>query len=174
MTSEPITTPDVAVVMGSISDHRVMVDVGDVLSDLGIESETHVVSAHRTPHDMLAFGDAAAARGIKVIIAGAGGAAHLPGMLAATTSLPVIGVPIGLAHLDGVDALLSMAQMPAGVPVATVAIDGARNAAHLAGRILALTDPEIAARVAAHREEMAAASRASNATLAADVSQSKG
>ncbi|HUW04373.1 MAG TPA: 5-(carboxyamino)imidazole ribonucleotide mutase [Acidimicrobiales bacterium] len=165
MSLEPAAHPRVAVVMGSASDHRVMVGAVDVLTDLGVDHEVRVLSAHRTPHDMIAYGDAAAERGIQVIVAGAGGAAHLPGMLAAATRVPVIGVPIGLAHLDGVDSLLSIAQMPAGVPVATVAIDGARNAGHLAARILALGDPEVAERVDRHRHEMAESSRASNTDL---------
>jgi len=151
--------------MGSISDHRVMVDAVDTLTELGISTEVRVVSAHRTPHDMVTFGEQAADRGIRVIIAGAGGAAHLPGMLAATTRLPVIGVPIGLKHLDGIDSLLSIAQMPSGVPVATVAIDGARNAAHLAARIIALTDEAVADRVDQHRQAIAEASRESNTQL---------
>lgn len=155
----------VAVVMGSISDHRVMADAVETLAEFDIGTEARVVSAHRTPHDMLAFGEQAASRGIQVIIAGAGGAAHLPGMLAAMTRLPVIGVPIGLRHLDGVDSLLSIAQMPAGVPVATVAIDGARNAAHLAARIIALADPAVADRVDRHRTAIADASRSSNAQI---------
>lgn len=155
----------VAVVMGSASDHRVMVGAVDVLTDLGVAADVRVLSAHRTPHDMIEFGDTAVDRGVEVIIAGAGGAAHLPGMLAAATRVPVIGVPIGLAHLDGVDSLLSIAQMPAGVPVATVAIDGARNAGHLATRILALSDPALAQRVDQHRRDMAEASRASDLHL---------
>jgi len=158
--------PKVAVVMGSVSDHRIMIDAVATLADLGVETEVRVLSAHRTPHDMLAFGSEAADRGLHLIIAGAGGAAHLPGMLAAVTPLPVIGVPIGLAHLDGIDSLLSIAQMPAGVPVATVAIDGARNAAHLAARILALSDPLVAQAVRRHQEEIAEASRASSGVVA--------
>ena len=163
MASDKLThQPLVAVVMGSASDHRIMAGAVETLEDLGVPSEVGVLSAHRTPHDMIAFGSAAAERGIRVIIAGAGGAAHLPGMLAATTELPVIGVPIGLAHLDGLDSLLSIVQMPTGVPVAAVAIDGARNAAHLAARILALNDPHLADRVRGHQASMAASSRASS------------
>jgi 5-(carboxyamino)imidazole ribonucleotide mutase len=164
-------TPRVAVVMGSISDHRVMVDAVDTLTDLGITSQVRILSAHRTPGDMIEFGDTAVARGLQVIIAGAGGAAHLPGMLAATMSLPVIGVPIGLSHLDGIDSLLSIVQMPAGVPVATVAIDGARNAGHLAARILALADPLIAERIDDHRRNIADTSRASNNELPTNPSK---
>ncbi|MGP9693897.1 5-(carboxyamino)imidazole ribonucleotide mutase [Brachybacterium sp. AOP25-B2-12] len=128
--------------MGSDSDHPVMAAAAEVLAELGIAAEVDVVSAHRMPEDMIAWGRAAADRGIRVIIAGAGGAAHLPGMLAAVTPLPVIGVPVPLRHLDGMDSLLSIVQMPAGVPVATVSIGGARNAGLLAARILAAgTDP---------------------------------
>jgi 5-(carboxyamino)imidazole ribonucleotide mutase len=130
--------PMVAVVMGSDSDLPVMGQAAEVLAELGIAAETRVVSAHRTPLEMIAFGQQAANRGLSVIIAGAGGAAHLPGMLAAVTPLPVIGVPVSLSKLDGLDSLLSIVQMPKGVPVATVAIDGARNAGLLAARILSI------------------------------------
>lgn len=133
----------VGVVMGSDSDWTVMSAAAEVLGELGIEHEVDVVSAHRMPTEMLEYGQNAAGRGLRVIIAGAGGAAHLPGMLAAVTSLPVIGVPVPLATLDGLDSLLSIVQMPAGVPVATVSIGGARNAGLLAARILASgTDSE--------------------------------
>lgn len=165
MTTTTDPNPRVAVVMGSTSDWRVMSGAVETLSSLGISVAARVLSAHRTPHDMVTYGTAAAEQGIKVIIAGAGGAAHLPGMLAATSVLPVIGVPVGLAHLDGVDSLLSIVQMPSGVPVATVAIDGARNAAFLAARILALSDPALTDRVARHQAEMATASRASTRDL---------
>jgi 5-(carboxyamino)imidazole ribonucleotide mutase len=151
--------------MGSISDHPIMVGAAEVLAQLGVATEVRVVSAHRTPFDMVEFGSGAADRGIEVIIAGAGGAAHLPGMLASTTTLPVIGVPIALAHLDGIDSLLSICQMPTGVPVATVAVNGARNAGHLAARILALSDPSVRDRVVSHRAEMAESSRRSNDEL---------
>ena len=136
-------TPVVAVVMGSSSDLDVMRDAVDVLERFGVPHEVRVVSAHRTPDDMLAFGHAAAARGLRVIIAGAGGAAHLPGMLSSVTTLPVIGVPVALAHLDGLDSLLSIVQMPRGVPVATVAVNGSRNAGLLAVRILAIGDDPV-------------------------------
>jgi 5-(carboxyamino)imidazole ribonucleotide mutase len=132
--------PVVAVVMGSSSDLTVMQGAVDALAEFGVEHEVRVVSAHRTPDDMIAFGHGAADKGLKVIIAGAGGAAHLPGMLAAVTPLPVIGVPVALSQLDGLDSLLSIVQMPKGVPVATVAINGARNAGLLAVRMLALGD----------------------------------
>jgi 5-(carboxyamino)imidazole ribonucleotide mutase len=133
--------PRVGIVMGSDSDWPVMKLAGEALDEFGISHEADVVSAHRMPDEMLAYGKEAAARGLSVIIAGAGGAAHLPGMLAAVTPLPVIGVPVPLKHLDGMDSLLSIVQMPAGVPVATVAIGNARNAGLLAVRILAASDP---------------------------------
>lgn len=147
MGTEPTTTeqqaPVVGVVMGSDSDWPVMEQAALVLDDFGIGYEADVVSAHRMPSEMIAYGEQAAQRGLRVLIAGAGGAAHLPGMLAAVTPLPVIGVPVPLAYLDGMDSLLSIVQMPAGVPVATVSIGGARNAGLLAARILgAATDPE--------------------------------
>ena len=129
--------PDVGVIMGSDSDWSVMEAAAQVLDELGISCEVDVVSAHRMPSEMLDYGSSAEMRGLRVIIAGAGGAAHLPGMIAATTPLPVIGVPVPLKTLDGLDSLLSIVQMPAGVPVATVSIGGARNAGLLAARILA-------------------------------------
>src|SRR5512132_2794069 len=138
----------VAVVMGSDSDWPVMSAAVEVLAEFGVEREVRVVSAHRTPHDMLAYATAAAGRGIKVIVAGAGGAAHLPGMLASATPLPVIGVPVPLAHLDGMDSLLSIVQMPAGIPVATVSIGNATNAGLLAVRILGASDPGLRKRMA--------------------------
>lgn len=130
----------VGIVMGSDSDWPVMEAAAEVLEDFGIEYEADVVSAHRMPDAMLAYGTGAESRGLRVIIAGAGGAAHLPGMLAATTVLPVIGVPVPLRHLDGMDSLLSIVQMPAGIPVATVAIGNAKNAGLLAVRILSVAD----------------------------------
>ena len=158
--------PLVAVVMGSSSDLGVMKDAVEVLDHFGVRHEVRVVSAHRTPDDMLAFGHAAATRGIKVIIAGAGGAAHLPGMLSSVTTLPVIGVPVALSHLDGLDSLLSMVQMPRGVPVATVAVNGARNAGLLAVRILALGDDDLTATMEEFQREIAAAARAQDAEVA--------
>ena len=137
------TQPLVAVVMGSDSDWTVMSSAANVLNDFGIPFEVEVLSAHRTPEKMIAFGKEAAGRGLKVIIAGAGGAAHLPGMLASVTPLPVVGVPVPLAKLDGMDSLLSIVQMPAGVPVATVSIGGATNAALLAVKILATSNPDL-------------------------------
>jgi 5-(carboxyamino)imidazole ribonucleotide mutase len=129
--------PLVGVVMGSDSDWPVMEAASQALEEFGVPHEVDVVSAHRMPAEMVAYGQGAAGRGLRVLVAGAGGAAHLPGMLAALTPLPVVGVPVPLAHLDGVDSLLSIVQMPAGVPVATVSIGGARNAGLLAVRILA-------------------------------------
>lgn len=135
--------PIVAVLMGSDSDWTVMADAAAALTRFGVPHEVEVVSAHRTPEKMIAYGKAAAGRGIRVIIAGAGGAAHLPGMLASVTTLPVIGVPVPLAKLDGLDSLLSIVQMPAGIPVATVSIGGAQNAGLLAVRMLATSDPQL-------------------------------
>jgi len=133
----------VAIVMGSDSDWPTMKASAEALEEFGVEYEASVVSAHRMPEEMIAFGKAAADRGVKVIIAGAGGAAHLPGMLASVTTLPVIGVPVPLAHLDGMDSLLSIVQMPAGVPVATVGIGNARNAGLLAVRMLSMGDDDL-------------------------------
>lgn len=130
-------SPRVGVVMGSDSDWPVMQAASEALTEFGIPHEVSVVSAHRMPHEMIDYGTTAAQRGLSVIIAGAGGAAHLPGMLASTTELPVIGVPVKLQALDGLDSLLSIVQMPAGVPVATVSINGARNAGLLAVKMLA-------------------------------------
>lgn len=135
--SDTAGTPVVGIVMGSDSDWPVMEQAALALDDLGVAYEADVVSAHRMPDDMIEYGRTAADRGLRVIIAGAGGAAHLPGMLASVTVLPVIGVPVPLKHLDGMDSLLSIVQMPAGIPVATVSIAGARNAGLLAARILA-------------------------------------
>lgn len=157
--------PLVGIVMGSDSDLPVMSAAADVLEALGVPHEVRVVSAHRTPHDMIAYGGEAADRGLKVIVAGAGGAAHLPGMLAAVTTLPVIGVPVRTTALDGMDSLLSIVQMPRGVPVATVAIDGGRNAGLLAAQILALGDPALGHRLAAVRAEMSAAAREADAKV---------
>ncbi|WP_343599843.1 5-(carboxyamino)imidazole ribonucleotide mutase [Mycobacterium sp.] len=152
----PVTdTPRVAVIMGSDSDWSVMTDAAAALREFGVAFEVRVVSAHRTPAAMLDYARTAAPRGLQVIIAGAGGAAHLPGMVAAATPLPVVGVPVPLARLDGLDSLLSIVQMPAGVPVATVSIGGARNAGLLAVRILAASDPELRNRVVAFQDQLA-------------------
>lgn len=154
---EGVTAPaTVAVVMGSDSDWSVMAAAVEALDEFGIPREVRVVSAHRTPEAMIEYGKQAAGRGIRVIIAGAGGAAHLPGMLASVTTLPVIGVPVPLARLDGLDSLLSIVQMPAGIPVATVSIGGARNAGLLAVRMLASGDPDLTARLDAYAASLAA------------------
>ena len=143
--SEP--TPMVGIIMGSDSDWPVMEAAGTALAEFGVAYEADVVSAHRMPREMVAYAESAAGRGLRIIIAGAGGAAHLPGMVASLTPLPVIGVPIPLTHLDGLDSLLSIAQMPAGVPVATVAVGNARNAGLLAVRILAASAPDLLRRM---------------------------
>ena len=145
--SEPAGTAAVGIIMGSSSDEPVMREAFDALAELGVEAELHVVSAHRSPERMVEYARQARGRGLRVIIAGAGGAAHLPGMVAALTTLPVIGVPVPTKHLGGQDSLLSIAQMPGGVPVATMAIGGARNAGLMAARVLALGDGELAARL---------------------------
>jgi len=152
--------------MGSDSDWTVMADASAALTDFAIAHEVEIVSAHRTPERMIEFGRTARDRGLKVIIAGAGGAAHLPGMLAAVTTLPVIGVPVALAKLDGLDSLLSIVQMPAGVPVATVSIGGARNAGLLAARILSTGDDALAARLAEYATSLEQLVADKNAALA--------
>src|SRR6187397_1403247 len=141
--------------MGSDSDWNVMREASELLDEFGVAHEVEVVSAHRTPEKMIAYGKEAAGRGLKVIIAGAGGAAHLPGMLASVTTLPVVGVPVPLSYLDGMDSLLSIVQMPAGVPVATVSVAGARNAGLLAVRILASGTDELAVQLRADLLEFA-------------------
>ncbi|HKF86301.1 MAG TPA: 5-(carboxyamino)imidazole ribonucleotide mutase [Candidatus Limnocylindrales bacterium] len=151
MTEGPGTAPVVGIVGGSRSDFPVLERAEAVLRELGVACELRVVSAHRTPDHLFRYAETARARGIRVIVAGAGGAAHLPGMLAAKTTLPVIGVPIPTQHLGGMDSLLSIVQMPRGIPVATVAIGNADNAALLAAQILALGDPALAERVDARR-----------------------
>ncbi|MDE0547330.1 5-(carboxyamino)imidazole ribonucleotide mutase [Microbacterium sp. C7(2022)] len=140
--------------MGSDSDWRVMSDASQALTDFGIPHEVEVVSAHRTPDKLLQYGREARGRGLRAIIAGAGGAAHLPGMLASLTALPVIGVPVQLATLDGMDSLLSIVQMPAGIPVATVSINGAKNAGLLAVRMLGAADPAIGDAVEAYARSL--------------------
>lgn len=157
--------PVVGIVMGSSSDLEVMNDAVAIVSRFGVEHEVHVVSAHRTPEAMIAYGKEAKDRGLKVLIAGAGGAAHLPGMLAAVTTLPVIGVPVALARLDGLDSLLSIVQMPRGVPVATVAINGAANAALLALRILATSNDALGDVLESYRLELAATALAQDKDL---------
>ncbi len=163
--------PVVGVVMGSDSDWPVMEAAVTALTEFGVPWEADVVSAHRMPREMISYGSEAAGRGLRVIIAGAGGAAHLPGMLAAVTPLPVIGVPVPLAHLDGMDSLLSVVQMPAGVPVATVAVGGARNAGLLAVRILAAADDELRARMLAFQEQLRATAQAKGEALRARLGE---
>jgi 5-(carboxyamino)imidazole ribonucleotide mutase len=157
--------PLVGVIMGSDSDLPVLQGAIDVLGDFGVASEARVVSAHRTPDVMMEYARTAADRGLRVIIAGAGGAAHLPGMTASVTSLPVIGVPVPLAHLDGIDSLLSIVQMPAGIPVATVGVGNARNAGLLAVRILATSDPKLRDALDRYRDDLAAMVRDKDAKL---------
>ncbi len=157
--------PRVGVIMGSDSDWSVMAEAVEALAEFDIPTEVRVVSAHRTPAAMLDYARGAADRGIEVIIAGAGGAAHLPGMIASATPLPVIGVPVPLARLDGLDSLLSIVQMPAGVPVATVSIGGARNAGLLAVRILGSADPALRARVTEFQAQLAESVRAKDEAL---------
>jgi 5-(carboxyamino)imidazole ribonucleotide mutase len=161
--------PQVAVIMGSDSDWSVMGAAVAALHEFEVRTEVRVVSAHRTPLAMLTYAQQAVRRGLKVIIAGAGGAAHLPGMVAAITPLPVIGVPIPLKYLDGMDALLSIVQMPAGVPVATVSIGGARNAGLLAVRILATADAGLTTRMSRFQTELAESAKAKDAALAERV-----
>lgn len=161
--STTTTVPDavrVAIVMGSDSDWPTMQAAADALDEFGIGWQADVVSAHRMPEDMVDFGRHAHERGIRVIIAGAGGAAHLPGMLAALTPLPVVGVPVPLKHLDGMDSLLSIVQMPAGVPVATVSIGNARNAGLLAARILGASEPELQQRMVQFQADLRDMARA--------------
>ncbi|MFJ3028905.1 5-(carboxyamino)imidazole ribonucleotide mutase [Curtobacterium sp. NPDC087080] len=148
MTDTTAPSPLVSIIMGSDSDWPTMRAAADTLAELAVPFEADVVSAHRTPDKMVRYARAAAGRGIRVVIAGAGGAAHLPGMVASMTTLPVIGVPVQLARLDGLDSLLSIVQMPAGVPVATMAINGAANAGLLAARIIGSSEPDVAARLA--------------------------
>lgn len=157
--------PLVGIIMGSDSDLPTMQKAADALIEFGVPFEMKVVSAHRTPDDMARYAKSAARRGLKVIIAGAGGAAHLPGMTASHTTLPVIGVPVESKALKGLDSLLSIAQMPAGVPVATVAIGNGRNAGLLAVSILAAFDAALAKKLAAFKKKMAAESRAKHARL---------
>ncbi len=164
--------PLVGIVMGSDSDWPVMEPAAAALAEFGVPYEAHVVSAHRTPRRMLEYAETAAGRGLRVVIAGAGGAAHLPGMVAAATPLPVIGVPRPLDRLDGLDSLLSIVQMPAGVPVATVSIGGGRNAGLLAVRILAAADPELRAAVERFQADLAESVLARDATLQERVASS--
>lgn len=155
----------VAIIMGSDSDWPVMADAKSTLDEFGVESTVNVISAHRTPEAMIDWAKAARANGVDVIIAGAGGAAHLPGMVASVTTLPVIGVPVPLSRLDGMDSLLSIVQMPAGIPVATVAIGNSRNAALLALRMLSISDEALASRLAEFATELATMVEHKNAAL---------
>ncbi|MDP4755728.1 MAG: 5-(carboxyamino)imidazole ribonucleotide mutase [Aquiluna sp.] len=155
----------VAIVMGSDSDWRIMEQSYQVLQEFGVASDVEVLSAHRTPEKMMEFASSAQAKGYSVIVAGAGGAAHLPGMIASSTSLPVIGVPVSLSNLDGMDSLLSIVQMPAGVPVATVSIDGGRNAGLLALKILATSDAKLMVKLDAFREALKDSVEAKNQSL---------
>lgn len=166
-----MANPLVGVVMGSDSDWSVMSDAAQALKEFGIEYEVEVLSAHRTPEKMIEWGKAAAGRGVKVVIAGAGGAAHLPGMLASVTTLPVIGVPVPLSKLDGMDSLLSIVQMPAGIPVATVSIGGAKNAGILAARILGTSDQALENKLVEYGKSLSALVAEKNAQLKAEISR---
>ena len=168
---EPEPTPQVGVIMGSDSDWRVMQAAADALAEFEVPYEVGVYSAHRTPQRMLDYATGAEGRGLRVVIAGAGGAAHLPGMVASATPLPVIGVPVPLAQLDGLDSLLSIAQMPAGVPVATVAVGGARNAGLLAVRILAAGDAALRERMVRFQADLADSVLAKDAALRAAIAK---
>jgi 5-(carboxyamino)imidazole ribonucleotide mutase len=163
--SDAFGGPVVGIVMGSDSDWPMMEPAALALEEFGVPFEAHVVSAHRTPRRMLDYAETAAGRGLRVVIAGAGGAAHLPGMIAAATPLPVIGVPRPLDRLDGLDSLLSIVQMPAGVPVATVSIGGGRNAGLLAVRILGAADDRLRTAMAAYQADLAAQVAARDLTL---------
>ena len=167
--SETTAAPLVGVIMGSDSDFSVMADAVQVLKDFGIAHEVEVVSAHRTPEKMVSYAREAAGRGLRVIIAGAGGAAHLPGMVASMTTLPVVGVPVPLAKLDGLDSLLSIVQMPGGIPVATVSIGGAKNAGLLAARILGANDPDLARQLDAYAQQLTDMVETKNAALQARI-----
>jgi 5-(carboxyamino)imidazole ribonucleotide mutase len=158
---------DVAIIMGSDSDWPVMEEAAKALDAFGISYSADVVSAHRMPEEMVEFAKSAASKGFKVIIAGAGGAAHLPGMVASLTTLPVIGVPVSLKNLDGMDSLLSIVQMPGGVPVATVGIDNAKNAGILAARIIGSSDTAIAKKIEAQLSELSVEAKAKGAQLSA-------
>jgi 5-(carboxyamino)imidazole ribonucleotide mutase len=158
---------DVAIIMGSDSDWPIMEEAAKALEMFGISYTADVVSAHRMPDEMVEFAKTAAQKGYKVIIAGAGGAAHLPGMVASLTTLPVIGVPVSLKNLDGMDSLLSIVQMPGGIPVATVGIDNAKNAGILAARIIGSSDSTIAQKIELHRADLAEEARAKGAQLSA-------
>jgi len=165
-----MSQPLVGIVMGSDSDLPTMRPAAEALDELGVPCEVRVVSAHRTPHEMIEYGSTAESRGLRVLIAGAGGAAHLPGMLASCTPLPVIGVPVPLASLDGLDSLLSIVQMPSGVPVATVAIGAGRNAGLLAARMLGTGDDDLRAQVRSAQAALADRAREGDTRVQAQMS----
>ena len=165
---------DVAIIMGSDSDWPTMEAAANILDDFGISYTAEVISAHRMPDEMAEFAKSAANKGYKVIIAGAGGAAHLPGMVASLTALPVIGVPVPLANLDGMDSLLSIVQMPAGIPVATVGIGNSKNAGILAARILATSDKSLQTKVESAMQKLNEEAKAKGAALKAKRSQKTG
>ena len=169
MSTPAASTPKVGIVMGSDSDWPTMKAAAEILEELGVAYEADVVSAHRMPTEMIEYGQRAHQRGLSVIIAGAGGAAHLPGMLAAVTPLPVIGVPVPLKYLDGMDSLLSIVQMPAGIPVATVAIGNAKNAGILAARIIATGDPALQTALVAYQESLSAMAREKGKVVRGEV-----
>jgi 5-(carboxyamino)imidazole ribonucleotide mutase len=168
-----VTDPTVGVIMGSDSDWPTMRAAAEALDEFDVAYEVRVVSAHRTPEAMLAYGREAHGRGLRVIVAGAGGAAHLPGMVASVTTLPVIGVPVPLRHLDGLDSLLSIVQMPAGIPVATVSVAGARNAGLLAVRILAAGDAMLTSRLAAFQDSLRALVAEKDAALQSRLTENR-
>jgi 5-(carboxyamino)imidazole ribonucleotide mutase len=169
-----LSMSDVAIIMGSDSDWPVMEDAAKVLDSLGISYSADVVSAHRMPLEMVEFAQSAKSKGYKVIIAGAGGAAHLPGMVASLTPLPVIGVPVPLKNLDGMDSLLSIVQMPAGIPVATVGVGNAKNAGLLAARILGISDEEVSKKVSGELEKINTEAKEKGANLTTKRSQKTG
>jgi 5-(carboxyamino)imidazole ribonucleotide mutase len=171
--SNDTTTARVGIVMGSDSDWPVMKAAAEALAEFDVAHEADVVSAHRMPEEMIGYGKEASGRGLQVLIAGAGGAAHLPGMLAAVTPLPVIGVPVPLKYLDGMDSLLSIVQMPAGVPVAAVAIGNARNAGLLAVRILAATDPALQERMAEFQDSLRATAQQKGRAVRDEIAGSR-
>jgi 5-(carboxyamino)imidazole ribonucleotide mutase len=171
MDMEGRSNMSVAIVMGSDSDAPVMRQAADALDEFGVAWEMRVLSAHRTPDETIEYSRSAVSRGVEVVIAGAGGAAHLPGVIAATTTLPVIGVPIALKNLDGLDSLLSIVQMPKGIPVATVAVDGARNAGLLAVRILAVANPSLRDQIDAFVARMGEEVRSKDAALQEQLRQ---
>jgi len=168
-----MSSPRVGIVMGSDSDWSIAAPAREILDQLGVPSEVRVLSAHRTPHQLLEYGAAAAGRGLGVLIGAAGGAAHLPGMLASVTTLPVIGLPVPLTRLDGIDSLLSIVQMPAGIPVATVAIGAGQNAGLLAARILAVGDPPLRDALLEHQRSLGERSREKDEAIQTEIAPSE-